>query len=241
MKALIGFLILALSFCAQASSNSSVDLGDADADVFDLESVRRGAAAYVNYCVGCHSVKHLRYSRLGADLKLKEDDLRKDVLLDGLKIQDSLLSAMDKEDAQEWFGVEPPDLSLIARARGVDWLYGYLKGFYADPSRPSGVNNVVFPDVGMPNVLWELQGLQKAVHNAKGDDKAITRLELAQPGKLTPKQYDQFVNDLVAFLSYAGEPSQYQRLRLGKYVIFGLLILAVLFYKLKKAYWEGVE
>lgn len=240
MKTLFGFLLLAMAFAVQAGL-SEVPLGDADDDVFDLQSVRRGAAHYVNYCIGCHSIKHLRYSRIASDLKLTEEDMRKGVLLDGLKIQDSMLSAMDKKDSREWFGVEPPDLSLIARARGADWLFSYLKGFYVDPTRPNGVNNVVFPDVGMPNVLWELQGQQKAVHKTKGGDKVIERLELVQPGTMSVKEFDQAVNDLVTFLVYAGEPSQYQRLRLGKYVIFALLILAVLFYKLKKAYWKDIE
>jgi ubiquinol-cytochrome c reductase cytochrome c1 subunit len=238
-KVFLGLIVYALSFCAYPAV-SAVPLGDADVDVFDLQSVRRGASLFVNHCSGCHSIKHIRYSRLAADLKLKEEDLRQDVMLDGVKFQDSFAGGMDADDSREWFGVAPPDLSLIARARGVDWLYSYLKGFYLDPARPTGVNNVVFQDVAMPNALWDLQGLQKAVHKRQDGAEVIERLQLVEPGKMTPGEFDQAVNDLVTFLDYASEPSQYQRLRLGKYVLFGMTILMVVFYRLKKAYWKDI-
>jgi len=241
MKTFIAFVILALSFGAQAET--SLALEKADVDVFELESVRRGAGYFVDYCMSCHAVKHLRYSRLGRDLKMGEADLRKDVMPEGAKIHESLLTALDKEDAVKWFGVDPPDLSLVARARGADWLYSYLKGFYVDsnPSRPTGVNNAYFKDVAMPNVFWDLQGLQKPVYKAQDGNQVLERLENLGGGKLSPKEFDQVVLDLVNFLVYAAEPAQYDRLRLGKYVIFFLLILAVVLFKLKKEYWKDIE
>ena len=167
--------------------------------------------------------------------------MRKDVMVGGASIHESLMSGMAQVDGTNWFGVDPPDLSLVSRARGADWLFNYLKGFYVDPSKPTGVNNVVFPDVGMPNVLWELQGLQKPVFKKEGGSAMVERLQLTERGKLTPEKFDRAMTDLVNFLVYAGEPSQYERLPLGKYVIFALLLLSVLFYKLKKEFWKDIH
>jgi ubiquinol-cytochrome c reductase cytochrome c1 subunit len=239
MKALLGLVIFALSVCAQAAV-SIKPLDKVDVDVFDFQSVQRGAGYFVNYCMGCHSIKHLRYSRLGQDLRLKEEDIQKGLMVAGAKIQDSLLTAMEKEDAEKWFGVPPPDLSLIARSRGADWLYSYLKGFYADPSRAIGANNIVYADVAMPNVFWELQGLQNPVFKKQDGGEVIERLQLVERGKLSPEEFDRAMTDLVTFLVYAAEPTQYQRLRVGKYVLFGLIVLVVLFYRLKKAYWQDI-
>lgn len=240
IKALLGLVIFALSLCAQAAG-SNKPLDEADVDVFDLKSVRRGAGYFVDYCMGCHSIKHLRYSRIARDLEITEKDMREAVMAEGAKIHENLLSAMEKDDAQKWFGVVPPDLSLIARSRGADWLYSYLKGFYVDPSSPTGVNNIVYDDVGMPNVLWELQGLQKPVLKKQGGKEVIERLEVVEAGKMTPKEFDQAMTDLVNFLVYAAEPAQFQRLSLGKYVLLALILLAVIFYKLKKEYWKDID
>jgi len=241
MKTFIALIFLALSFAAQAES--SLALQKADVDVFDLESVRRGAGYFVDYCMSCHSIKHLRYSRLGRDLKVAEADLRKDVMPEDAKVHESLLTALDKEDAVKWFGVAPPDLSLVARARGANWLYSYLKGFYIDPSpsRPTGVNNAYFKDVAMPNVFWDLQGQQKPVYTDKDGAQVLERLENLGGGKMSPEEFDQAMLDLVNFMVYAAEPAQYDRLRIGKYVIFFLLILAVILFKLKKEYWKDIE
>lgn len=241
MRTLLGVLLLALTVTGQALGSSGMSLEDADADVFDKASVRRGAALYSNYCAGCHSIKHLRYSRFAADLNLKESDLRRDVMLGGASIHDSMISGMAKSDGTKWFGVDPPDLSLVSRARGADWLFSYLKGFYVDPSKPTGVNNAVFPDVGMPNVLWELQGLQKPVFKETGGVKVLDRLQVVEKGKMTTDEFDQAMNDLVNFLVYAGEPALYQRIPLGKYVVLALLLLSVLLYQLKKEFWKDVH
>lgn len=240
MKALVGLVILTLSLGAQGAV-SIKPMDKVDVDVFDLKSVERGAGYFVNYCTGCHSVRHLRYSRIGKDLGLKEEQMRADFMLAGAKLQDSLLTAMEKDDAETWFGVAPPDLSLVARARGDDWLYSYLKGFYSDPSRSTGVNNVVFEETAMPNVLWDLQGTQAPVLGKQDGSEVITGLRLVHPGKLSPQQFDQAMKDLVTFLVYASEPGQYERLRLGKYVLFALIILAFIFYKLKKEYWKDID
>ncbi len=242
MKIIIALVFFAFSFGAQAVEGG-FPLQKADVDVFDLESVRRGAGYFVDYCMGCHSIKHLRYSRVGKDLKMKDEDLRKDIMPEGAKVHESFLTAMDPEDAIKWFGVAPPDLSLVARARGADWVYSYLKGFYIDqsPTRPTGVNNVYFKDVAMPNVFWDLQGLQKAVINIHDGSPVIDRLEKVSKGKMSEEEFDQTMSDLVAFLDYAAEPAQYSRLSLGKYVIFVLLVLLVILFKLKKEYWKDIH
>lgn len=242
MKTIIALVFFALSFGAQAVEGTA-PLQKADVDVFDLQSVRRGAAYFVDYCMGCHSIKHLRYSRLARDLKVTEADLRKNVMPDGAKIHESMLTAMDGDDALKWFGVVPPDLTLVARARGANWLYSYLKGFYIDesPTRSTGVNNLYFKDVAMPNVFWDLQGLQKPVFKNQGGSNIIESLQLISKGKLSEKEFNQTMSDLVTFLVYAAEPAQYSRLSLGKYVIFVLVILTVILFKLKKEYWKDIN
>ncbi len=242
MKTIIALVIFAFSFGAQAVEGG-FPLQKADVDVFDLESVRRGAGYFVDYCLGCHSIKHLRYSRLGKDLAIKDEVLRNDIMPEGAKVHESFLTAMHPDDAINWFGVAPPDLSLVARARGADWLYSYLKGFYIDrsPTRPTGVNNLYFKDVAMPNVFWDLQGLQKPIIAAHEGSQVIERLEKSTKGKMSDDEFDRTMSDLVTFLVYAAEPAQYSRLSLGKYVIFFLLVLAVILFKLKKEYWKDIE
>jgi ubiquinol-cytochrome c reductase cytochrome c1 subunit len=195
----------------------------------------------MQYCIGCHSLKHLRYSRIAQDLKLSDEEVKNRLMLPGAKPQESLKGAMDDADSRAWFGTEAPDLSLIARVRGDDWLFNYLKGFYADPLRSSGTNNLVYHEVAMPNVLWELQGVQVPIYKHVDGIEVIQSLVLEAPGKMNPKEFDQFVTELVAFLIYAGEPSQFQRLLLGKYVIFALILLAILFFRLKKEYWKDIH
>lgn len=213
------------------------ELDEADIDVFDTPSLRRGAHFFATYCSGCHSIKHIRYSRLAEDLKMPEDEVKEKLMAGEGKFSDGMTSSMNPEDGEKWFGAKPPDLSLSARARGPDWLYTYLRSFYLDESRPFGVNNLVFENVAMPNVLWELQGHQKAVYK----DSQIDRLELVQQGSMTPAQFDRAVNDLVNFLVYVGEPAKLDRLRLGKYVILFLALFAILTYRLKKEYWKDIH
>lgn len=240
MKKLITlFLFLTLSFGAYASED--VKLQDADIDLTDNASLQRGAKHFVTYCLGCHSIKHIRYLRIALDTDMDQKKMLQDIAPEGANIYDQLHSAMNAHDAEKWFGTQPPDLSLIARSRGADWLYSYLKGFYADKARPFGVNNTIFKDVAMPNVLWQLQGRQQPVYKTEDGQQVIDKLTIDEPGSLSAEQFDLMVNDLVNFLVYAGEPVQLERQRLGKYVIFFILMFLVLAYLLKKEYWKSIH
>ncbi|TPQ25301.1 cytochrome c1 [Methylomonas sp. EFPC3] len=240
MKKTLYTLLFLLPFNVLASGGG-IKLDSADIDLSDIQSLERGAKHYVTYCLGCHSAKHIRYKRIALDLKLDEAEILKNVAPLGAGIYDQMHSAMNAHDAEKWFGTTPPDLSLIARSRGADWLYSYLRSFYNDPSKPLGVNNAVFKDVGMPNVFWQLQGSQAAeIHKVEGQEM-VTGLHLEQPGQLSPKEFDKLVNDLVNFLVYVGEPVQLERQQMGKYVLFFILMFIVLAYLLKKEYWKDVH
>ncbi|MCG8324325.1 MAG: cytochrome c1 [Thiotrichales bacterium] len=218
-------------------------------DLGDKASLQRGASTFVNYCLGCHSAAYMRYNRIGEDLGITETVLKSNFMFNpDHKVGDTMKIAMRKSDAEEvFFGVNPPDLSVIARSRGADWLYTYFLTFYKDASRPMGVNNLVFKDVGMPHVLWELQGMQTPVYETVtatdgSQKKIITELELISQGTQTPEEYDQTVRDLVNFLVYMGEPAQLQRKRVGFWVLFYLiLVLLPLTYLLKKEYWRDIH
>lgn len=240
MKRILSTLLFLLSFSVNASVNS-VELESADIDLSDTVSLERGAKYFVTYCLGCHSAKQIRYKRIALDLHLDEGEILKNVAPIGAGIYDQLHSAMNSHDAEKWFGTTPPDLSLIARSRSADWLYSYLKGFYEDKNKPTGVNNLVFKDVAMPNVFWQKQGTQIAIiKNIDGQDVVID-LKLVQPGQLSGKEFDKMINDLVNFLVYVGEPVQIEREIMGKYVLFFLLMFIVLAYLLKKEYWKDVH
>jgi ubiquinol-cytochrome c reductase cytochrome c1 subunit len=240
MKKLITlFLLLALSFGAYASKE--MELQEADIDLTDNASLQRGAKHFVTYCLGCHSVKHIRYLRIALDVDVDQKKMLKDIAPEGASIYDQLHSAMNAHDAEKWFGTQPPDLSLIARSRGADWLYSYLKGFYIDKSKPYGVNNTVFEDVGMPNVLWQLQGQQRPIFKTVDGQQTIDKLVIEEKGTLSEKEFDLLVNDLVNFLVYVGEPVQLERQRLGKYVLFFIFMFVGLAYLLKKEYWKDAH
>lgn len=216
----------------------------------DLVSLQRGAQVFVNYCLTCHSAGYMRYNRL-QDLALTEQQIRDHLIFTGAKVGDPMRSAMDPRDAKEWFGAPPPDLSVIARSRsshagsGADWLYTYLRSFYRDPSRPTGWNNTVYPNVGMPHVLWQLQGEQVLRVEERtlpgGKKETVQRLVLEKPGTLAPLEYDRLVADLVNFLAYVAEPAKRDRIEIGIYVLLFLGVLFVLAYALKKEYWKDVH
>lgn len=232
-------------FCLVSWSSLSVaseqPLQHTSVDVFDQLSVIRGAGYFADYCMGCHGIKQIRYSRVMKDLKLSESKLRETLLFGDLKVHQNIEASMSAQQGEAIFGVEPPDLSLVVRSRGADWVYTYLKSFYVDEKRPYGVNNTVLPNAAMPNVLWALQGEQyPKVHREHGEDKVVG-VELVQKGQLNPAQFDRVVGDIVNFLAYVGEPSQLQRVPLGKYVIAFLLFLTFIFYKLKKEYWKDID
>ncbi|MEY4768949.1 MAG: hypothetical protein RL637_1588 [Pseudomonadota bacterium] len=239
MKKYILLMLLLLPLRLFASAD--IELQDADIDLSDKASLQRGAKTYVTYCLGCHSAKHIRYKRIAIDFNIDDEVVLKEIAPLGARIYDQMHSAMNAHDANKWFGTTPPDLSLIARSRGADWLYSYLKGFYVDPSKPLGVNNTVFADVGMPNVLWQLQGLQQPVYKTEGDQKVLEKLVIDEAGTLSAEEFDKTVNDLVNFLVYIGEPVQVERESIGKYVLFFLFMFLVIAYLLKKEYWKDIH
>jgi ubiquinol-cytochrome c reductase cytochrome c1 subunit len=204
----------------------------------DQAGLQRGAQVFVNYCLNCHSASYMRYNRL-QDIGLTDAQIKDNLLFTADKVGEPMRIAMQRNDAKVWFGTAPPDLTVIARARasefgsGADWLYTYLRSFYRDEARPSGWNNVVFSNVGMPHVLWELQGDQ-----ALGADH---KLQLVKPGKLSAAEYDQMVGDLVGFLKYMGEPMSEFRKRLGVIVLIALSIIFVFAYALKREYWKDIH
>jgi ubiquinol-cytochrome c reductase cytochrome c1 subunit len=225
-------------------------------DELDLISLQRGAQVFVNYCLGCHGASYMRYNRL-EELSLTAQQIRDNLIFTDAKVGDLMKNNMDPEGAKEWFGAVPPDLTVIARSRsspagsGADWLYTYLRSFYRDPARPTGWNNVVYRDVGMPHVLWELQGEQElrteVITIPRSDDaedvlkREEQKLVLARPGNLSPVEYDRLVADLVNFLAYMAEPAKRTRIEVGIYVVIFLGVLFVLAYALKKEYWKDVH
>jgi ubiquinol-cytochrome c reductase cytochrome c1 subunit len=237
-------LLLVLLWPGWSLANVGGQLDTAPSDPRDLLSVQRGAKTFVNYCLTCHSANYMRYSRL-QDLGLSEDQIKQNLLLAGGKIGDTMQVALRTTDAKQWFGVPPPDLSVIARSRGADWLYTYFRTFYRDDARPSGWNNQTFPQVGMPHVLYGLQGEQvlRVVKgkNAHGHEGETRELVLEKPGKLSPMQYDAFVADLVNYLVYMGEPARNDRIRIGMFVMMALAVLFVLAYLLKREFWKDVH
>ncbi|AGA90428.1 cytochrome c1 [Thioflavicoccus mobilis 8321] len=243
----IAALILLLSPMLAFGSGGEVHLEKAHIDLQDKESLQRGAQYFVDRCMGCHSLKYHRYNRMAEDLGIDESDLRANYILDNGRPGDLMEIAMRPEDGEKWFGTAIPDLTLVTRWRSPDWVYTYLKSFYLDPTRPYGVNNTIFPDVGMPNVLAGLQGLQKAVyeeqhHGAEGSaQQVIKELELVEPGKLSSEEYDQVARDLTAFLTYMGDPVMQERRDLGVKVLLFLGVLFVFAYALKKEYWKDIH
>jgi len=231
-------LLLCLSFGAHAAEQ--VELQKANINPNDKASLLRGAKHFVTYCLGCHSAKYMRYLRIALDEHVDEKTVLRDIAPEGASIYDQLKSAMNKHDAEKWFGTQPPDLSLISRSRGPDWLYSYLKSYYVDTSRPFGVNNLVFPDTAMPNPLWQQQGEQHA-EIRKTIWGGHTELELVKPGVLSEHEFDRMVNDLVNFLDYVGEPEKVNRESLGKFVLLFLLVFTIIAYLLKKEYWRDIH
>jgi len=239
MKKLLQICLLLMPLSTFASAGISLE--SADTSLSDSKSLTNGAKLYVEYCLGCHSVKYIRYLNIADDFNIKEADVLKDIAPEGAGIYDKMLTAMNGRDAKKWFGTTPPDLSLIARSRGADWLFTYLKSFYVDSSRPFGVNNAVFPDVGMPNPLWQLQGEQAAVFKTEHGQEVISKLVIQEKGTMTAEQFDKALNDIVTFLVYTGEPNQMERRSMGKYVLLYILLFGIIGYLLKKEYWKDVH
>ncbi len=236
MKKLLASVVMApvLAF----ASGAEVHLDRAPDRSRDTAALQNGAKVFVNYCLSCHSASYMRYNRL-KDIGLSDDQVRENLLFTADKVGEPMKISMQRAEAKQWFGAAPPDLTVIARARasefgsGSDWLYTYLRTFYRDETRPTGWNNVAFSNVGMPHVLWELQGEQ-----VMGDDH---HLKLVKPGKLKPEEYDALVADLVGFLKYMGEPVGEFRKNLGIAVLIVLSLLFVLSYALKREFWKDIH
>jgi len=233
--------------CAQplwAAGGGAPPLMESHARLDSKMALQRGARTFVNYCMGCHSANFMRYSRLVEDLGLSEATVKANLMFGTDKIGDTMSIAMRPQDAETWFGVVPPDLSVIARARGADWLYSFLLGFYRDDKRAIGVNNLYFPDTAMPAVLSGLQGIQRKVEapaDAEHGPQHGPLLELEAPGTQTPEQYATTVRDLVSFLVYLGEPAKLVRYKVGFWVIAFLLVLLLATYLMKREYWKDVH
>ncbi|MES9899800.1 MAG: cytochrome c1 [Sedimenticola sp.] len=241
MKKLIIAFLLAVAPVLTQAAGGGVHLDHANIDLSDKASLQRGAKLFVNYCLSCHSAKYQRYNRMAKDLGMTEEEVKKNLMFATDKIGDTMEIAMDPDMAAAWFGTAPPDLSVIARARGVDWLYTYFRSFYIDESRPFGVNNTVFPDVGMPHIFWKLQGMQKAVMKDVDGRQVVDKLELVEQGDMSPAEFDAAMLDLTAFLSYIGEPIQMERKRLGVWVLLFIAVFFVVALMLKKEYWKDVH
>jgi ubiquinol-cytochrome c reductase cytochrome c1 subunit len=232
-KTLFALMLLPLIVFA----NEGAHLDKAPIDASNHESLQRGARTFVNYCLNCHSASYMRYNRL-MQIGLTENQIKDNLLFAGEKVGDQMKVAINKGDAKKWFGVAPPDLSVEVRARGADWVYSYMRGFYRDSTSSTGWGNCVFDPVtckvAMPHVLYELQGEQNINHETH-------QLSLTKPGRMSIVEYDALVGDLTNYLAYVSEPAKQQRNHLGWFVLLFLGVLLVLTYKLKKAYWKEIH
>ncbi|MEX0915567.1 MAG: cytochrome c1 [Wenzhouxiangellaceae bacterium] len=224
------------------SAGGGEDLEHASANVHDLGSVQRGAALFVNYCHSCHSAEYMRYQRIARDLKLSEEQIEENLIFGDQEVTDYMKSAMPAE-SEEWFGAAPPDLTLTARSRGPDWIFSFLKGFYLTGE---GWNNTVLPNASMPNVLWELQGIQRPEMETYTDDSGeehtrIAQLRIDRPGEMTADEYDAALRDLTAFMIYLAEPAVLEREDLGIWVILFLAVFTFLAWLLYKEYWRDIK
>jgi len=251
MKKLLISFLLALGVAAGAqAAEGGVAWDKAPSHSNDLPALQNGAKLFVNYCLNCHSAAFMRFNRL-RDIGLSEQQIKDNLLFVSDKVGDTMKAPIDPKEAKEWFGAVPPDLTLVARSRaghggtGADYLYTYMRSFYRDDTRPTGWNNLVFPNVGMPHVLWELQGDREPVFEkteAHGHDAEVFKgWKQVTPGTMTTQQYDQAVGDLVGYLQWMAEPAQNQRVRIGAWVMLFLGVLLVVFWRLNAAYWKDIH
>ncbi len=255
-KSLASKLLAVAAFAASSVALGAAGPGgdwqhwQAEVEIENVDSMQRGARNFMGYCAGCHSLKYARYSRVAEDLKISTEQLEQFLLKPGAKTSDYITTNLPAADAEQWFGKAPPDLSLITRSKGADYVYQFMKTFYADPSKPTGVNNLALDGTAMPHVLSHLQGVQSAVfrnEEVPGEGgKPVTKkvwekFETDVPGSMSAEEYDQFVGDIVNFLQYVGEPVQAKRQSLGVWVILFLLLFTALAYLLKREYWKDIR
>ena len=246
MKKIATYLFIAAMLFPVASITASAASGGAGiehsgANINDTASLQRGAKWYVNYCLGCHSISYMRHNRLAEDLGLSEDMVMQNLVFSNAKFGETMDISMDEQQAKAWFGKTPPDLSLIGRSRGADWVYSYLRGFYKDAN--GGWNNTLLPNASMPHVLWRLQGIQAPVYRQETSESGFTHevidhFVLTTPGTQSPEEFRETARDIAAFLDYAGEPAKLKRKGIGVWVILFLVVFTFITYLLKAEYWR---
>lgn len=245
MKKLLTVLAIACLPVTAFGAGGAVELDQARNDLSNTASLQRGAKYYMNYCLGCHSLEYVRYKRLAEDLQISESELEQNLMFTADKATEMVTIAMPEQDAENWFGRTPPDLSLVARSRGADWIYTYLRTFYIDESARFGVNNRVLENASMPHVLWPLEGLKRAVYKTEVDDEGEHRVfkefETVRPGSMTSDQYDRAVRDIVNFLEYVGEPAKLKRESMGFWVLAYIFLFILFTYLLKREFWRDVH
>ncbi len=252
MKKFILSVVMALGLAGavQAAGADTIAWDKAPAKLNDLPSLQNGAKLFVNYCLNCHSAAYMRYNRL-QDIGLTQQQIKDNLLFTTDRVGDTMKANVDPKQAKDWFGGTPPDLTLIARSRaghggtGADYLYTYMRTFYRDDTKATGWNNLVFPSVAMPHVLWELQGEREPVFETRSEHGHETKVfkgwKQVSPGTMTPQQYDHAVADLVGFLQWMGEPAQNQRVRIGVWVLLFLAAFTVIAWRLNAAYWKDIK
>lgn len=250
IKKIAAGLAIAMSLVGPAASEDGVAWDRAPNKITDMVALQNGAKTFSAYCLGCHGAEYMRYNRL-EDIGFTLDEIKNEIVKTDAKVGDTMRSVISPKEGKEWFGVPPPDLSVIARSRagangsGADYLYTYLRSFYRDPTSPTGFNNVVFLNTGMPNVFWEQQGDRKAVfEQVVADGQSSDHFKGFQqmmPGSMNPEQFDQMVGDLVNYLQWMGEPVQNQRKTMGIYVLIFLAGFIVVAWRLNKSYWKDIK
>jgi len=247
-KVLTRFVVIGACLVATQSFGSAGDaahMGKANIDPGNISSLQRGARNFINYCSGCHSARYVRFNTIGKYLELSEQQLMDNLMFNADKTFETIQVTMRSEDAASWYGTAPPDMSLMARAKGVDYVYNFLKGFYVDPNSPTGVDNIVASGTSMPHVLWELQGYQKGVFAEHTEENATSfvfeGLEPVTTGKMDAETYDGFVRDTVNFLAFIAEPIRAERRKLGVWVLMFLIVFWVVALMLKRQIWKDVS
>lgn len=246
MKKVVLLICMLASPLLMAAGGGAYMTEKAQTNIRSTESLRNGAKTYMNYCLGCHSMDFQRYNRVAADLELTEDEMMNGLVLTDAKFTDKMTIAMDEAQAKKWFGKTPPDLTVIAKARGLDWLYNFLINYYADPKSVTGWNNLTLPNASMPHILWELQGIRTAhfeVHkDAEGNEhKEFKNFETVVPGQLSEQEYKDLVRDLVNFLDYSAEPAKLIRMAYAPWVLLFVALFTFLAYMLKVNYFRDIH